>query len=100
MGQASSLSRFGINRTSSTGLNWPKHEMGVLMQIAAEAGSETKRIIEPDPAAVRGDHRDIVVGGLRAIAAGEYGPDYHGIVSSQAANLLDFFEWPLEASEA
>ncbi len=77
--------------------NWPLMEMANVLQSAAEAGSETKRLIEPDHRAVQGPHRDLVVGGLRAIAAGRYGDDYHSIKPSQAANLLDHFEWPLEA---
>lgn len=77
--------------------NWPLMEMGRIMQLAVEAGSETKRLIEPDPTAINGEHRDLAVGGLRQIASGRYGKDYHGVNTSQAANVLHYFEWPLEA---
>lgn len=76
--------------------NWPKLELGRIMQNAAEAGSETKRLIKPDPNAIHGEHRQLVVNGLRAIANGDYGPDYHGVTPSQAENLLDYYEWPLD----
>lgn len=79
--------------------NWPLMEMGVIMQTAAEAGSETKRLIEPDPYAIHGEHRDLVISGLRAIYSGQYGNDYHGVVSSQAGNLLDHYQWPREADD-
>lgn len=77
--------------------NWPAMEMASILQIAVEAGSETKRLVEPDPGMIRGPHRDLAVSGLRAIAAGQYGDDYHGVNTSQAANLLAHFEWPLKA---
>ncbi len=79
--------------------NWPRMEMGVIMQTAAEAGSETKRLIEPDPSAIHGEHSGLVISGLRAIYSGQYGEDYHGVVPSQAGNLLDYYEWPREADD-
>lgn len=71
---------------------------GVVMQIAAEAGSETKRLIEADAGVIQGGpHRDLVVNGLRNIANGYYGEDYHGVSQVQAEDLLHRYEWPLEA---
>ncbi len=69
----------------------------VTMQLAAEAGSETKRLIEADADAINGPHRMIVVNGLRRIARGEYGQDYHGVKPPQATDVLNRHEWPIEA---
>ena len=71
---------------------------GVRMQLAAEAGSETKRLIEADPNAINGPHREIVVNGLRLIARGEYGSDYHSITPAEAEDILNDHEWPVEAA--
>ncbi len=67
------------------------NEMGVIAQLAAEAGSNTKPLIESDPTAIHGEHHDLIVNGLRAIASGRYGKDYHGIRPSQANGLLSFY---------
>jgi hypothetical protein len=68
-------------------------EIESIIQIAAEAGSDTKRLVEPSLDALV-DHRSLVLSGLSNIAAGKFGTDYHGIDRERAEQLRTYFTHP------
>lgn len=64
--------------------------LGIVYQIAAEAGSETKRIIPGNlqPDALHGEYGGLIVKGLMNIAGRPEGSDCHGVTPDEAAAVL------------
>ena len=75
--------------TTNTDYNAGLARVGSIMQRVAEAGSDTKRVISPDPYALRGPYRELILNGLHAIASGKFGDDYHGISTSLVSEFLE-----------
>jgi hypothetical protein len=71
----------------------PIQDWGPVIQLAAEAGSDTKRLVPAELSSINDVNgcRDLVMGGLEAIASGKFGENgYHGVTPNEAAGLRSY----------